>query len=164
MGNAGLSEQGERTPNKERYPRLKKFLKNFFLWVAGTGIGVLPVYLKQIETAVSTKFQISYDLWNMTLSDFDFSFTAVSALFVLFLEGCLLNDEFPAWKSFFRIAVFFCLVVTAGVYLITFSYQDYFASIWKITQHDYNLWTLCLTIVLGFVCHIAISLRKGETS
>lgn len=167
MSNTDLSEQttqGNRTPNKEKCPRLKKFFKNFFLWVAGTAVGVVPVYLKQIETAATAKFQISYDLWQMTVSDFDFSFTAVNALFVLFLEGCLLNDEFPAWKSFFRLSVFLSLALTAGVYLISFPYQDYFFSIWKITPHDYNVLTLCLTIGLGFVCHVAISLRKGETS
>lgn len=148
---------------KKKCPRLRKFLKNFLLWVAGAAIGVVPVFLKQIEASASENFPVSYDLWQMTLSDFDLSFTSVNALFVLFLEGCLLNDEFPAWKGLIGTSVFLCLIITGGVYLISFPRQDYFFSIWKITPHDYNMLTLCLTIGFGFLCHVAISLRKGET-
>lgn len=157
------TEQEKQAPGKKKCPRLRKFLKNFFLWVAGAAIGVVPVFLKQIEVAALENFPVSYDLWQMTLSDFDFSFTSVNALFVLFLEGCLLNDEFPAWKDFIRACVFLCLIITGAVYLISFPRQEYFFSIWKITPHDYNMLTLCLTIGFGFLCHIAISLRKGET-
>lgn len=155
------TEREKQSLGKQKYPRLRNFVKNFFLWVAGSAVSVGPIYLKQIENAVVAEYPESYDLWGMILGDYDFSFISVNALFVLFLEGCLMADDFPAWKSFLRTSVFMCLFVTAAVYCIYFPYRDHFTFFWKVTQYDYNMFTLGLTICFGTICHIAISRKKG---
>lgn len=154
------AEQEKQAPSKKKCPRLRKFLKNFFLWVAGTAVGVIPIYLKQSEIAATANFPETYNFWKMILSDFDFSFTSVNALFVLFLEGCLLSDDFPAWKAFLRTAVFICLFATAVVYCSHFSYRDHFSFFWRVTQYEYNMLTLGLATFFGLICHIAISRKK----
>lgn len=155
-------EQNEQVSRKKK-SRLLKFLKNFFLWIAGTAVGVVPICLKQMEIAAVENYSGTYQLYRMVLSDFDFSFISINAVFVLFLEGCLLNDNFLVWKSYLRICVFTCLAALAFVYIATFSYRDHFAWFWHITQYDYNRITLVLAVLLGLVCHIFIALRKEET-
>lgn len=163
MSEADAPEKVGREPqiqNNKKCPRVRKFFKNLFLWMIGTAIGVIPIYLKQIEIAAASNFPESYDLWKNILSDFDFSFISVNALFVLFLEGCLLAEDFPAWKSFLRTSVFICLFATAIVYCSHFSYRDHFTFFWKVTQYTYNVFILGLTALLGVICHIAISRKK----
>ena len=162
MDKVGAPEQEKQIQGKKKCPRLRKFFKDFILWAAGTAVSVIPIYLKQIEIAVVTDSSEPYDLQKMILSDFDFSFISVNALFVLFLEGCLLSNDFPAWKAFLRTAVFLCLFATTVVYCAHFSYRDHFTFFWRVTQYDYNMLTLGLTIFFGVICHIAISRKKEK--
>lgn len=144
--------------------RLRKFCESFFVWLAGIVVSAVPIFFKHLNFVLNNKSSNEYDLFRMTLSDFEFSYIIVSILFVLCLEGCLLNDEVPRWYGVFRVCTVLCLFVTWGVYCISFFFRDQFSYVWPITQFRYNMITLGAAIAFGVVCHIGISLREGGTT
>lgn len=161
MNNVGTPEQAEQekqqTSRKKKHPRLQSFFENFFLWIFGAAISVVPICLKHTEIAAAANFSEPYDFWGMVLSDYDFSFISINALFILALEGYLLIGTLPAWKKSIIIATFVCFAATGAVYCACYTYRDHFAFFWRVTQHDYNMITLGLTAFFGIVCHITYS-------
>ena len=154
--------QAQTKPKKRS--RLRKFCESFFVWLAGIVVSAVPIFLKHFNIAASSKFSHEYDLFQMTLGDFDFSYITVSVLFILCLEGCLLNDEAPRWYRGFLVCTFLCLFVTWGVYCVAFFFRDQFPPTWPITQFAYNMITLGAAIAFGIVFHIGISLREGRAA
>jgi len=142
----------------------QKFGRNFFLWILGIPINILPVLFKQISSVPDNTFPSIADLLLMTLADFDFSFISISILFVLCIEGYFLDAEAPQWYRIVRIFPFLCLCVFLVVYCVLYFNPGWFYGMQQSAQITYNGFISILTIVFGLVCNAAISMEKGAST
>ena len=139
----------------------QEFWKNWFFWLLSIPVNVIPVVFKQIDYITSENFQGPFNLFFMTLADFDFSFISVSVLFVLCLEDYFIGAEVPKFFRFFRVFPFIGLCILLVLYCIFYFNPTLFPMMQQSTQTAYNGVIIGLTILLGLVINIGNSMKEG---
>ena len=87
----------------------------------------------------------------------------VSVLFVLCIEGYFVDAKIPRTYEKFRSGCFVYFVVAIVLYMAFFFKPELFALMKKQTALCYNLFFLMVTILIGFLCTLVISLEEYES-
>lgn len=151
----------DQTNTKYRFSRVQ-FARGFWLWMLGIPINFLPLMIRYI---VSYEAQKEYELVALVkdiVSDLDFLFVFLSALFVLYVQGEYTTEDYTGAA---RICKRICLLVFAPLLILVvflYSFPVFRAMLYDGVSLEFNIAIMSVTVLIGVLSHAAISMVKTE--
>ena len=150
------------TSKAEKYDiQWKKFWGRFIFWCLCIPINIIPILLKHIRGLTPETFPGIKKIIVMTVGDFDFLFISLSVVFVLCIEGFFAQGGLAKIYHKFQLGAFlyaFCLLV---LYMYFFFKPEMFSSMGVCGTFTYNLVLIGLTVILGALCNVTISMERS---
>ena len=135
----------------------------FALWFLSIPVNLIPTVLKYFVRLDAQSFNGILPFFVDVFADLDITFIQVSVLFVLCIEGYFVDAKIPRTYEKFRSGCFVYFVVAIVLYMAFFFKPELFALMKKQTALCYNLFFLMVTILIGFLCTLVISLEEYES-
>ena len=145
--------------------RWKKFWGRFIFWSLCIPVNIIPIFLKHYRNINPDSFPTAKALRSalaaMTVGDLDFSFISLSVVFVLCIEGFFAEEELS--KIYFK----FQLGAILYFFALYFLYTNFFfrPEMFSLLGHNgtitYNLILMGLTVILGILCNVTISMERS---
>ena len=144
--------------------RWKKFLGRFIFWFLSIIINIFPIILKHFRDVTPETFTGLDNLLFVTIGDFDFLFISVSVVFILCIEGFFAEEELARIYHKFQLVAFLYITFLLILYVCFFFKLDMFVYMGPSGTFVYNSTIIILTVILGALCNITISLQEKATT
>ena len=146
----------------EKYDfQFSRFCGGFIFWFLCIPFNVIPIYLKYWMNITPETYISVHHLMILIVGDIDFIFISTSSVFVLCMESFFASEDFAKiYKTFRTIAIIYEFVLLL-LYISFFWKPSMFELLGTMGRYYYNLVLLALTIVLGILCNITISMKRG---
>lgn len=141
--------------------QFKSFCGRFIFWFVCIPFNILPIFLKYWRDITPETFMGVQNLVTLIVGDIDFTFVNTSSVFVLCIESFFVSEDFAeTYKKFRTIALFyeFCLLI---FYVCFFLKPNMFELLGTKGTYYYNIVILVLTIILGVICNLTMSMKRG---
>lgn len=147
-------------PEKYNF-QFKSFCGRFIFWFACILFNIVPIFLKYWRDITPETYISAHNLVALIVGDIDFTFISTGAVFVLCIESFFASEDFAEIYKKFRIIVLFYEVFLLLFYICFFWKPSMFELLGTTGKCYYNISLLALTIVLGVLCNITISMKRG---
>lgn len=139
----------------------KKFWARFIFWCLCIPVNIIPILLKHYRNVTPETFLGIKNLLAVTVGDFDFSFISLSVVFVLCIEGYFAEGELAKIYHKFQLGSLFYAFILFGLYMCFFFKPEMFSAMGDSGTFTYNLVLIVLTVILGALCNVTISMERS---
>lgn len=141
--------------------KLKSFIRRFIFWLLCILIDIFPIFLKKYQNVSPKTFKGVGSLIYATIGDLDFLFVTVDVILILCIEGFFADGEIiDIYRKIRVLAVFYGFVITC-IYLCLIFKPEMFIMMGSVQDFWLNVILISLTIIIGFLCNVTISLEEG---
>ena len=150
------------TSESEKYAfQWKKFWGRLIFWCLCIPVNIIPIFLKHFRNVTPDTFLGIKNLLVVTVGDFDFSFISLSVVFVLCIEGFFAEGELAKAYRIFQLGALIYAFALLFLYMCFFFKPEMFYVMGNCGTFIYNMTLIVLTVILGVLCNLTISMERS---